>query len=214
MYYGGPVQAKKGYYVDLKGAYHTLYSRLWLDVAFPCGYGTLDLAPIGKRLAGWKGARNSLIGVTRSRETMGVRGFKSYPMKCHNPFLSPHLWATVQACLNEVAQVAIGLGAVYIVTDGYIFPKERGFRIFEEKLYNWGLPFRSLSGSLDITGWGRYRVGIKQTRNYAQNQGTAGEPFLSINIPDTRQATKTIDWWALAIPRYRNIEEGNKNATN
>src|SRR3989304_2615894 len=166
MYCIGPVASPRGQYVDLKGAYHTIYSRLWLDVSYPNGYGKLNLSNIAERLAGWKGARNSLIGVIRSREATGVRGFKSIPMSTTNPFLSPGLWAQTQAILNDIAHYAVKLGAVYVATDGYIFPTVRQSERFEEQLYNWGLPHRTVKGDVDIKGWGCYRVGKKQNQSY------------------------------------------------
>lgn len=205
MYCVGPVQSPRGQYIDLKGAYHTIYSRLWLDVSFPNGYGTLSLDKIAQRLAEWKGARNSLIGVIRSRDATGVRGFKTIPMQTTNPYLSPGLWSQVQAVLNDVARYAVKLGAVYVATDGYIFPSYKQAERMEEQLFNWGFPYRTVKGDIDIKGWGCYRVGSKQTLGYKPDKEPAPYGFNSIHMGDTRWPTRYVDWWAYAVPRYRSL---------
>ena len=204
MYYGGSQQHSKGMYIDLVGAYHQIYTRLWLDTAFPCGYGSLDLMPIAERLQSWKGARNALIGVIRSRDAIGVKGFKQTHMKTRNPFLSPGLGAVIQAILNDVAFQAVKIGAIYVATDGYIFPDHRWGEYFQEKLFDWGLTFRSHTGEVHLQRWGAYRVGNKQTKNYQDGVITDVKPFDAINLSDTSFPNKHINWWAFSVNRWRN----------
>lgn len=182
-------------YTDLVGAYHQIYTRLWLDCGFPRGRGTLALRGIGDRLAKWKLARNSLIGVIRSREGAAYRGGTRYKLQMGNRFLSPHLWATVQGVLNEVAYRANQTGAIYINTDGYIHPSRSKVRDFQEWLSNVGLSYRTLAGDSEIKGWGNYRVGSRETKNYASGKDWETAPFITICLPDRSHPTKLIEWW-------------------
>lgn len=206
MLFTGP-QKGKGCYVDLVGAYHQLYKRLWLDCAFPCGYGTLDLWPVAQQLMSWKSARNALVGICRSREVMGVKGFKTVALVTSNPYLSPNLWATIQAILNEIAFFAESLGACYIATDGYIFPEVSQANLFKERLYDWGLGFRSTTGSFDIRAWGSYQFRDKETVLFRTRPEAIGQSFRSINLMDSRFPERLTDWWAFAVPRYRAFKE-------
>lgn len=201
MLYQGPF-AGRGAYIDLSGAYHQLYSRLWLDTAFPCGYGTLSLSGIADNLKEWKAARNSLVGVTAARQTMGVRGYKSFPLHTKNAYLSPGLWATIQAILNELAFFAEKCGARYIATDGYIFDDLLKAEHFEEVLYDSGLRYRKATGRIDVKGWGSYAVGKKATETYKRAITRESKGFRSINILDSEYPNRVLRWWSKSIPRY------------
>lgn len=201
MLYTGP-SSGYGAYIDLKGAYHQLYSRLWLDTAFPCGYGQLSLMVIADRLKEWKSARNSLIGVTAGRRVIGVKGYKSIPLSTSNPYLAPGLWATIQAILNELAYEAKRLGAIYIATDGYIFPDLLQAQHFEELLYDSGLKYRKGVGNYEIKAWGSYSVQGKKTETFDRPNIVGGLPFEAIRLFDQRQPQRIIRWWAHSIPHY------------
>jgi len=191
-----------GAYIDLKGAYHQLYSRLWLDTAFPCGYGSLSLAGIADNLKDWKGARNSLIGITAAREAIGVRGTKTVHLQTRNPYLSPGLWATIQGILNELAWLAEKRGACYIATDGYIFKSEDDASYFEETLYELGLRYRRLNGQVHIKNWGAYKIKGKETQTYKRSSGNEVRGFRSIRLFDTEFPNHLSRWWAKSIPHY------------
>jgi len=191
-----------GTYIDLTGAYHQLYSRLWLDVAFPCGYGSLSLSQAADSLRDWKAARNSLIGITAARDAVGVKGEKIFRLTTKNPYLSPHLWATIQAILNELALAAERAGAVYIATDGYIFPSRRSADTFQEILDDNGLKYRRSDGKFKIKNWGAYKVPGKETTPYSTVCLGQGRPFRSINILDREYPTRLLRWWAKCIPQY------------
>jgi len=193
----------RGIYIDLKGAYWQIYRHLWLDTAFPCGYGSLSLAWVAERLGDWKAARNSLIGIISARETLGVKGFKSVRLSMQNPFLAPALWATVQGLLNEIAFQAEKNGAIYIATDGYIFPEEKGARRFEELLLDYNLDYRIARGTMDIRTWGGYKVGKKATASYDSHEPREVKSFRSINLPDQKHPLHFLAWWAHSIPVYK-----------
>lgn len=182
-------------YTDINGAYHAIYSRLWLDVRFPRGRGSLHLGVLAKRLSEWKLARNSLIGIVRSRESVAYRGNRRISLRMNNPYLSPHLWATVQGVLNEVAQKALDTGSIYVNTDGYIHPVKSDIVSFQEWLTDIGLSYKTEAGEGEIVGWGNYRVASKQTRHNKTGRVWTTPPFKRVQLPYSDQPTKLIDWW-------------------
>lgn len=163
--------------VDLSAAYHQIYQHIWLDTPFPLGYGRLSLAGPAAELESWKAARNALVGVCRSRGAVAFRGEKRIELWTKNEFLSPGLWATIQAVLNQIAGVAVAYGAVYINTDGYIWPRDHpGQQAFFEYLTVNGLKFRIVrQGYGDIAGWGCYKVADHETYLYSTGARKYGQ---------------------------------------
>lgn len=151
-------------YIDLEAAYWQIYRQLWLDTPFPVGFGRLSLRPVADELETWKQARNAVIGVCRSRVTQGIRGKKRVSLRVKNPYLSPGLWATVQATLHEIAAVALDFGAVYINTDGYIFEGDPIH--FKSYLDDWGFRYSEKAGYGNVMGWNSYMVGSRETGLY------------------------------------------------
>lgn len=202
MLYTGP-QKGEGSYIDLKGAYHQIYSRLWLDTAFPCGYGSLSLTSIADTLRNIKSARNSVVGVTAGRIGTGVLGYKTIQLKTRNPYLAPGLWATIQAILNELAFRAERLRAIYIATDGYIFPERSSADVFEEFLYDNGFTYRRKDGPYEIKAWGAYQVPEKETSTFSPIRNYRHGNFRSITLADNEYPTKLSRWWSKSVPRYK-----------
>ncbi len=171
-------------YVDLDGAYLQIYERLWLDTTFPRGYyGRYPLSNVASRLKVWKGARNSLIGICRSRDAVAYKGRKRLQIKMKNKYLSPGLWATTQAILHWVASMAIYCGAIYVNVDGYIFPKldvglvdEFLLRISDLGL-RWSI---RAEGEGEIVSWNNYRVGHSQTQAYKLGLIQKGKEFSNV----------------------------------
>lgn len=192
-----------GAYFDIKSAYYQLYNRLWLDVCYPRGMGKLDLSPIAAKLQHWKAARNGLIGVTISRQTTGVKGPKRIKVTTTNQFLSPHLWATIQGLLNELAMTAIELGAIYVATDGYIFPKKSQYLVFGDFLKDVGLQYHYLYNEITIRGWSSYAVGLdKVTVPFAKGYPGGQEKVFRAEWP-MGERLGLISWWSKAVPTYR-----------
>lgn len=155
-------------YIDLDGAYSQIYERLWLDTTYPRAYrGQYPLSGVAKRLREWKAARNSLIGICRSRDGVAYKGTKRVQIKMKNKYLSPGLWATVQAILHMIASRAIVLGAIYVNVDGYLFPLGNDW--IEGEFLAWlsDLGFRwSIrdQGRGEIVSWNNYHVGSTRTQ--------------------------------------------------
>lgn len=194
MVYRGKWQGE-GVYVDLVGAYCQIYRRLWLDTCYPRGRGSLELEPIASRLSRWKPARNSLLGICRSRISYGYRGGSSIRLRPTNAFLSPGLWATVQAVLNEVAWQAVKHGSVYVATDGYILPQSRQQKEFVKFLADYGFEYREIAGEFDIKGWGCYSGPHKQTVSYGARDYVGTSQIRAIRLPFPNEELYITKWW-------------------
>lgn len=168
MFYSGPYVGPM-IYVDLDAAYSQIYEKLWLDTTYPRGYyGQYPLVKVAERLKGWKTARNSLIGICRSREGVAYRGTRRISIKMKNRYLSPGLWATVQTILHWIASEALKHDAIYVNVDGYIFPGNSELLTdnFLFKLSEWGFRWSiRAQGQGEIVSWNNYRIG--QTRTQA-----------------------------------------------
>lgn len=166
--YCNPVGPGKYVQLDLTSAYHQIYKYLWLDTPYPLGYGNKSLWEVGERLAKWKQARNAIIGVCRSRNGVAFKDGRRIQVSTQNSWLSPGLWATVQSILHEIATRAIEFGAVYVNTDGYIFPVQSpGWDLFENWLEKWNFDWSVRhEGRGEIAGWSCYKVGKSETYLY------------------------------------------------
>ncbi len=155
-------------YIDLDAAYSQIYEALWLDTTYPRAYyGRYPLDGVAKRLALWKAARNSLVGICRSRDAVAYKGAKRIRIKMKNKYLSPGLWSTVQSILHMVASKAVDCGAIYINVDGYVFPGGADefctpFLFWLSELqFRWSI--RS-TGSGEIVSWNNYQIGSTRTQ--------------------------------------------------
>lgn len=169
-----------GVYIDLVSAYLQIYEKIWLDITFPGGFGTLDLFPVARRLEKWKLARNAVIGMVSSRRSSATKDGKYLSISTQNNFLSPHLWASVQACLHELALLAEYHGAVYCMTDGYLFENGGDAEEFEIALLMLGINYRKITGHVDVRGWQSWSMeGVKSTHLYRIGSD-GGKPFSNL----------------------------------
>lgn len=197
--YKGPLM-----YIDLVSAYAQLYKRLWLDIAWPCGFGQLDMFPLWEKVSSNKRVRNAVIGIVRSNGASMVYKKKIKTVPSRNAFLSPPLWATVQALLNEVANIALEFGAKYIMTDGYLIPYGDDALEFCKVLDYYGLTYRKhVDKTGHIKGWMSYEVGPKSTKLYRDGKTGGERIFTSVNVPFADRPLKMLTWWAFDILKYR-----------
>lgn len=159
-------------YVDLVGAYHQIYRHLWLDAPYPRAVnGHYPLWAVARRLEEWKVARNSVIGVTRNRHVVAMRGTRRISLSVKNPYLSPFLWATVQGILHWIAGVAVTMGAIYVNTDGYVFLGSDSSDAFIRFLIDHRLSSTvRAAGEGHIRGWNCYKIGERETTSYEKSQ--------------------------------------------
>ncbi len=203
LYYTGP-RIGPMTYIDLDAAYSQIYARLWLDTTYPRAYyGQYPLWGVANRLSIWKAARNSLIGICRSRDAIAYRGTKRITIKVKNRYLSPGLWATVQRVLHWVAAEAIGRGAIYVNVDGYIFPGVAdNFCIeFMERLSELGLRWSIRSeGEGEIVAWNNYRIGFTKTKSYRLGLMHNSKEFSNVDFTDEEEWER---YWAGCGRIYR-----------
>lgn len=198
MFCPGPASGRF-VYTDLVAAYWQIYSRLWLDTPFPCGMGSLDLAPVALRLRDHKQARNALVGLCRSSMITAVSKGRNIALRAKNPFLSPGLWATVMGVLQEVAHWAIQFGASYCMMDGFFHPYDSDWKGFHTFLDGYGLEYRTNEYTGDIQGWGAWSMfGWKQTKLYGKSVGRA-----KAVKPLFPNSLKMLNYWAIDVLDYR-----------
>jgi len=187
MYFDVPYQGS-GVYIDLKAAYCQIYRNLWLDTPFPRGINTLSLAPVADRLQDWKAARNAVMGIIKNRTITGCRSGKRQEISVTNHFLSPGLWATVAAILHAVAATALEYGAIYINTDGYMFPNYEVAILFLDFLNDYNLRHEIRdSGILNLRGWNNYMVGRTSTALYRMERSLPNGKINNVRADETKK---------------------------
>lgn len=152
-------------YVDLKAAYwNILLSGGW-DVDYSPGRF------IGMRshngdfpLSANKLARNILVSIGLPRRTQVWTGKKIISIKGRNKLYNGILWCFVQDVLHSIAQDMIDAGALYVHTDGYIFPaelREAAYKVGDD----WGMTLTTkYAGQGEILGAGNYWIEGKPLR--------------------------------------------------
>ena len=192
-YLARPFVAQESVYIDLKAAYWQIYRWLSLDTHWPRGIGNLNLWHVAEKLEKYKKARNSVIGICASKSVLAYKGKRPIKIPTNAKFLSPGLWATVQAILHEIAISAVKCGALYIATDCYIFPPGSNVVAFEMFLRRYGLNYRIEVQEVHVKGWTAYRRGTKQTHLY--KYWNAGNPVRNVYQPHYESETAFLDWW-------------------
>lgn len=200
MYYGGPGEFE-GVYVDIKGAYWSIYKDLWLDTRYPRGMGYLPLTGLAERLEHHKTVRNGVIGVITTRHTQMInKKGQKIQVKSRNNFLSPCLWGTIQDVLHDLAWLGVNVyGARYVNTDGYFFDHTGAGQDFAGLLLDLGFNLHVHTGPIHVIGWGAYSVhGFKHTLNYQKLANMKGnfKEWTNLGIPGG-----TI-WW---LNKLRNL---------
>lgn len=159
-------------YVDIRGAYYSLYSIYWATEYYPKRFlGRYSVFPLWHpELRENKLARNALWGIARAtRITLYTRD------KGLRVIVAPHSLSYPQAVLgttdvlHTIAHYAVhDFGAVYVMTDGYIIPRKNA-GAFLNFLREMGVHGRiEEEGDAWIGGVGVYRIGAKASRRVAR----------------------------------------------
>jgi len=199
IYYSGPFEGK-AVYIDLKAAYATIYRKLSLTMRFPREMPDTSylyrLNGVAETLWYLKPARNAVVGIIRSTDCIVQTGTKTKKIYPDNPFLQPHIWLQIQAILHELANWAIKCGAIYISTDGYIFPADWSQWVeFVRTLVANKLGYDFKIGMCEILGWGRYHVeGFKTTQPYQTCRGPIVGQFNAVS--DKFKTLRNTEWWS------------------
>jgi hypothetical protein len=84
----------------------------------------------------WKLVRNCLVGVWRSSSVCRLENGGLSKQTRYFPTTNYYAWQWIQKALHYFAGLALQHGAVYIYSDGYIFPLTADFAGFQQKLAN------------------------------------------------------------------------------
>jgi hypothetical protein len=152
-------------YLDIKSAYWSILSIFGWDADyFPGRWLGVRSNVFDFPLQDNKPARSGLVTAGLSSPTRFWTGSALQWRTTENKHVNLGLWALVQDVLHGVADDMLGLGAVYVHTDGYIIPAEN-LAQGSEILNDWGLRGNvKAHGDANVLGVGSYRVGDFQTK--------------------------------------------------
>lgn len=165
LYFDKPVFGEL-VYVDLRRAYWSIYSRTTLDVAYDGKrspqVGSITFDDI-EELGEDKLLRNALVGTLRREWTHGLDHGVPFREEVTPAKRRPNLWGLIMDCLEVVAVAMRHLGAVYVHTDGFIFPH----RDLAAYAIDWLWSHYHLIGEVRLAGegavWGLGRFAIGET---------------------------------------------------
>ncbi len=170
--YVSPCRLEQGAYIDISGAYWTIYSRFLFADYFPGRYLLRPrLLPDFSDLQGEKAVRNAVFGLMRATKGIQFTETQAKLVSIRNPLYHPSLSLLTYDILNAVALEMIrGAGAVYVNTDGYIVPVHR-LPTAVEILESWGFRWKiEAQGETHVVAVGCYRVGEKVSEPYRQHR--------------------------------------------
>lgn len=158
-------------YVDLKAAYWNIVLRGGWDV----DYGRDRFIGVGSN--NWdfpfptnKLARNILVSSGLPRTVQVWTGKQIITIKGKNPLYNGILWCFVQDVLHDIAQDMIEHGAVYVHTDGYIFPYKKVHHAFDIAK-SWGFDLGvKYSGYGEVFGAANYWIEGKRSKRPRPSQ--------------------------------------------
>lgn len=171
-----PFFYKKGVYddaimVDLRRAHYSIYSRLSWDLRLLFDKGRLIGFRNGLVKMNFDSSIDKVIlqriyGAFASRQFSIWDGLESERRICFdesrgykNVYYSPTLVFALMQTLHYLAAFAVKCGAVYVYTDGYMFPRGREKK-FLDYLDECGLSFRvDRVGRAKVLGYNEYCIG-------------------------------------------------------
>lgn len=187
------------YYVDIKAAYPSIYSRLWWDTTFLpdkniVQSGTMPLADLSSRLMHDKHARNAVVGFALSRGFLvwndGIAKHKKSTGKFFNPQLGWVLWSI----LGAVAWRVRDTGALYFNTDGAIVEEKNLYAtvcIYEDLGLQW-----SVKDQGDCVIWGTGAYSFHDVHNGRRVGGfPRGFTGASTNLPNAVLCERALKLW-------------------
>lgn len=156
-------------YLDLKKAFFQLYTKMPVYIGYRRNKWTVSPPWLFPRLPSdlydYKLIRNSLVGCWRSNSVARIKNGGLKRDKTNVPTSNFWAWNFIQSCLNYFAQIALESGAVYVHTDGYIFPEHSGHIDFLQYMEELGF-FLAVKarGYGRVYGVGRYEIGSYCTK--------------------------------------------------
>ena len=195
-------------YIDLKSAYWQVYSKLPIHFFFNgevfSGGNDYIYDCLPEDWGDYKLARNSLAGIFNCKNISRIRNAAIKREAVKTPCFSPSHWGFIQCFLHWIANRALDCGAVYIYTDGYIFPDNSRMDDFLNFLNEFGIEWGIKGqGASAVTGIGRYVIGSQSTKS---NSTTV--PLLKVS--------KTVNMeknWSKLFDRFLKLHSLKNNET-
>lgn len=164
-------------YVDIRGAYASIYSRSTLDCTWRPGdlpklsWGRFDMlgAP---ELLGEKGVHIAVGGILRATEMRVLDRGRAVkiPTTSWSRYLCPDLWGLIVWTLHAIASDAVRLGARYVNKDGYIVPADQADALVGYLADAWNMEARvQATGPGEVKAMGCWSIGDHLTKARVQH---------------------------------------------
>lgn len=182
-------------YVDISGAYYSIYRRLPYDIRFQglrvyggkCWFRDFLPTDIHRH----KLLRNALVGCLRQLNQARIKQGKINVGPNRNVCLSPEHWGFIAHLLHTIGIFAVQCGARYVNTDGAIFTNDQDAIRYAEQIQEWGLtPRVDAQGSGSIQSIGNYNVGSK----FAGCRNPKPLAFNNLIEPSTYVLERWLQW--------------------
>lgn len=200
--YANPRRFDHGFYVDVKSAYWSIMQIAgWNVDYYPGQWLSPGSAPNDFPFKTHKVARNCLVsaGIPGSLIQYIPRGeFKE--VRPGNRLANVSLFKLIQDVLNCIAVDAIKLGAIYVNTDGFIFPNEKSAANGIQLIYDWGLNASiKAEGAGAVKSSGAYLVGGVESVPYSMRE--KDQRVRRVHNPDYKDwLRKSFQFWAAENP--------------
>lgn len=191
-------------YADIRSTYYSIMLNVGWDVDYcPDEFILAGRAPLDFPLPEHKVARNCVYSASYLQDMEYWSGTAWSTKNNGSPLVNYSLIAYVLDLLHAWAITALGLGAVYIHTDGCILPR-RNFDKLAAFTRELGLELREkASGTAHIINIGSYMVGDKATSTYGRVQPGNVNTLRQVDIPFLLTETNHIVERATASRIYK-----------
>jgi hypothetical protein len=147
-----------------------------------------------------KESRNSLVTVGLPGSSNMWDGTKLVSKRMNKKRINMQIWAIVQDVLNGIAYDMRRAGAVYIYTDGYIFP-ESSIDLPFEIAASWGVNLSTRhTGGARVQGPGNYAIGGHKSGRYSRRIAHHDKVY----APHHEWLRKQVRHWSLVRGVYSN----------
>lgn len=162
--YSDPQMITDAVYLDIKSAYWAILSVVGLNPEYyPFEFLGRGVLPEDFPYPHVKMIRNILVSAGLPSRGTRWTGEKLEPFSAQNPHINLMLWSVAQDVLNTFARDMVIGGAVYVHTDGFIFPRaKRDIALTIAK--SWGFQLGTkYQGECVVIGPSMYRFANRDT---------------------------------------------------
>lgn len=194
-----PSEFENGAYLDLTSAYWSILKVVGWDVNYnPGKWLSVNSDVLDFPYPHLKMARNCLVSMGLTNDVRNWDGMNLTLTRKPSKFINWVLWRLVADVLNGVATEMVQAGAVYVYTDGYIFPDDKvkdAFEIAE----SWGLPLSiKNSGKTIVKAAAAYQVGDKTSKPFTTTRR---------NIPSDKVDKRPFEFLKKRFKRFADISK-------